>query len=208
LRKSQILRPGRIKACAGTDRQSLVRQKPAQRPQPALFKSAAKYGDKDSKASTAKNSGRDNFTTYAAIIALVGFIIIFGTIVYTKQIKSDALTPSYLTLPQNVVTVDDQTIRMVITVQVASADGGWLANHKQALSDLFPIVMTTIDVNDLNTEEGMDRAREKLRTELNSRLQTDKIQAVLVDELLTRSLTPDVIWLRKRTGPHLSACNS
>lgn len=158
----------------------------AQRSQPALLKSAARYAGKDSKAN-AGNSGRDNFTTYAAIIALVGFIAIFGTIVYTKQIKSDALTPSYLTLPQNVVTVDDQTIRMVITVQVASADGGWLAKHKQALSDLFPIVMTTIDVNDLNTEEGMDRAREKLRTELNSRLQTDKIQAVLVDELLTRS---------------------
>ncbi len=158
-----------------------------QRPQPALFTSAARYGDKESKASTAKNSGRDNFTTYAAIIALVGFIAIFGAIVYTKQIKSDALTPSYLTLPQNVVTVDDQTIRMVITVQVASADSGWLAKHKQALADLFPIVMTTIDVNDLNTEEGMDSAREKLRTELNSRLQTDKIQAVLVDELLTRS---------------------
>ena len=180
--------PAASKPAPVPDRTELSPPKaPAQRPQPALFKSAAKYGDKDSKTSTAKDSGRDNFTTYAAIIALVGFIAIFGTIVYTKQIKSDALTPSYLTLPQNVVTVDDQTIRMVITVQVSSADGGWLAKHKQALSDLFPIVMTTIDVNDLNTEEGMDRAREKLRTELNSRLQTDKIQAVLVDELLTRS---------------------
>ena len=162
-------------------------QASSQRPQPALSKSAARYGSDERKSAKEKNSGRDNFTMYAAVIALLGFIVIFGTIVYTKQIKSDELTPSYLTLPQNVVTVDDQTIRMVVTIQVSNADGGWLASHKQALSDLFPIVMTTIDANDLSTEEGMERAREKLRTELNTRLQTDKIQAVLVDELLTRT---------------------
>ena len=162
-------------------------QQSSPRPQPALLRPASQYGMQDKAPAASKDSGRDNFTLYAAGVALLGFLLIFGAIVFSRQVRTDEMTPSYLTLPQNVVTVEDQTIRMVVTIQVANADGGWLASHKQALSDLFPIAMTTIDANDLGTEEGMERAREKLRTELNTRLQTDKIQAVLVEELLTRT---------------------
>ncbi|MBC3936085.1 flagellar basal body-associated FliL family protein [Undibacterium sp. CY7W] len=133
-----------------------------------------------------KAAKADNFAFYAAIVALLSFVAIFSVIFYAK-FSNNENKPSYLALPQTVVNLDGQVIRMQVNIQVANADREWLAKHKQELTEMFPITMTTIAPEDLKTEEGLERIREQMRTDLNQRLATDKVQSVLLNELLTQS---------------------
>jgi flagellar basal body-associated protein FliL len=55
------------------------------------------------------------------------------------------------------------------------------------LSDIFPIVVAKINPEDLHSEEGFERVREMLRSELNQSLATDKIDSVLINELLMQN---------------------
>lgn len=128
----------------------------------------------------------DNFAFYAAIVALLSFLVIFGVVFFTKFSNNENM-PSYLALPQTVVNLDGQVIRMQVNIQVANSDREWLAKHKQALTEMFPITMTTIEPDDLKTEEGLERIREQMRVDLNQRLATDKVQSVLLNELLTQN---------------------
>ncbi|MFZ4529259.1 MAG: flagellar basal body-associated FliL family protein [Undibacterium curvum] len=132
------------------------------------------------------NGQRDNFAFYAAIVALLSFLVIFGVVFYTK-FSNNENKPSYLALPQTVVNMDGQVIRMQVNIQVKNADRDWLAKNKQALTEMFPITMTTIEPDDLKTEEGLERIREQMRVDLNQRLATDKVQSVLLNELLTQN---------------------
>jgi flagellar basal body-associated protein FliL len=83
--------------------------------------------------------------------------------------------------------MDGQVIRMQVNIQVKNADRDWLAKNKQALTEMFPITMTTIEPDDLKTEDGLERIREQMRVDLNQRLATDKVQSVLLNELLTQN---------------------
>lgn len=134
-----------------------------------------------------KTQKKDNFALYAAIIALCSFVVIFSAIFYIKVIDKDETTPSYLALPKAVVNVDGQVIRLQVTIQVQNKNRDWLATNKKALSDIFPIVVAKIDPEDLHSEEGFERVREMLRSELNQSLATDKIDSVLINELLMQN---------------------
>lgn len=134
-----------------------------------------------------KTQKKDNFALYAAIIALCSFVVIFSAIFYIKVIAKDETTPSYLALPKTVVNVDGQVIRLQVTIQVQNKNRDWLATNKKALSDIFPIVVAKINPEDLHSEEGFERVREMLRSELNQSLATDKIDSVLINELLMQN---------------------
>jgi flagellar basal body-associated protein FliL len=102
-------------------------------------------------------------------------------------IAKDETTPSYLALPKTVVNVDGQVIRLQVTIQVQNKNRDWLATNKKALSDIFPIVVAKINPEDLHSEDGFERVREMLRSELNQSLATDKIDSVLINELLMQN---------------------
>ncbi|MFZ6850135.1 flagellar basal body-associated FliL family protein [Undibacterium sp. RuRC25W] len=140
------------------------------------------------KVSTRKNGQKtDNFALYAALVALCGFVIVFGVIFHVGGIRDNTNTPSYLTLPEQVSNFEGQVIRIKVTVQVDRKDRDWLSDNKIKLMALFPIVLTRINPDDLHSEKGFDAVREKLRAELNQEMRTDKIQSVLMDELLTQT---------------------
>ena len=134
-----------------------------------------------------KDSKSDNFAFYAAIVALCGFLAVFVAIFYVKVIDDNGDTPIYLTLPETVVNVEDNVVRIKITIQVERKDREWLNSNKVLLMQLLPIVMTRIDPDDLHSEEGFDLVREKLRVELNRETKSDKIQSVLLDQLLMKT---------------------
>jgi len=90
-------------------------------------------------------------------------------------------------MPQTVVNLQDEVVRIQVTLQVENQDRDWLGSHKRALSDLLPIALTKIDPDDLHSEQGLEHLREQLRKDLNQGMETDKIQSVLVNELLTQS---------------------
>ena len=78
-----------------------------------------------------------------------------------------------------------------MTIQVSQKDKDWLNSHKKSLTELFPIVITKINPADLHSEQGFDRVREQLRQELNQGSGSDKIESVLINELLTQSRPAD-----------------
>jgi len=149
-----------------------------------LVTSVKKPNSTDKKNKDAKN---DKFAFYAAIVALCGFLVVFAAIFYIRVIDNSGDTPSYLTLPETVANLDGQVIRIKITLQVEKKDRDWLASNKSTLMQVFPIVVTRINPDDLHTEQGFDLAREKLRNDFNQELKTDKIQSVLMDQLLTQT---------------------
>ncbi|MFZ6689237.1 flagellar basal body-associated FliL family protein [Undibacterium sp. SXout11W] len=134
-----------------------------------------------------KKNGNDNFAFYAAIFALCGFFVVFVAIFYVKVIANESDTPTYLTLPETVVNIEENVIRIKVTIQVERKDRDWLNNNKMMLMQLLPIAVIKIDPDDLHSEEGFDLVREKLRVELNKEMKTDKIQSVLLDQLLMKT---------------------
>lgn len=167
------------KAAADTRENDVKRPSPKTQPRAAIPSRPA--------LTHAKAYRKDNFAMYAAIVGLLSFLIIFAGIFYVKVIDKDETTPSYLALPKTVVNVDGQVIRLQVTIQVQNKNRDWLATNKKALSDIFPIVVAKIDPEDLHSEEGFERVREMLRTEMNQSLATDKIDSVLINELLMQN---------------------
>ncbi len=102
-----------------------------------------------------KKGANDNFAFYAAIVALCGFVVVFVAIFYVKVIASENDTPTYLTLPETVVNVEDNVIRIKVTIQVERKDRDWLNNNKVILMQLLPIVMIRIDPNDFTPRKGL-----------------------------------------------------
>ncbi|MFZ6771871.1 flagellar basal body-associated FliL family protein [Undibacterium sp. SXout7W] len=143
-----------------------------------------KWPEKKKTASVAKEKN-DHFGRYAAIIALIGFIAVFLAIFYVRS-NNDAVA-SYIVLPQTVANINDQVIRIQVTIQVAPNDRDWLQDNKKLLTDLFKIEAANIDPDDLHSEEGFDKVREAIKVELNKKMNTDKIESVLINQLLTQS---------------------
>ncbi|MBC3871537.1 flagellar basal body-associated FliL family protein [Undibacterium oligocarboniphilum] len=165
-----------------------VAEKPPIRPQSAASPTKKTTILSAGKKTAGKNSKiSDRITLYAAVIALCGFLIIFGSIFYFKVLGSDETVPSYLVLPRAVIHPDGQVVRIQLTLQVESKDREWLGSNKKALSDILPIVLMNVDPEDLHSEKGFEHLREQLRQEFNQRMGTNKINAVLVNELLSQS---------------------
>lgn len=143
---------------------------------------------KSSKKTTSKEElGGDRFAVYAAIIVLFGFAILLAIFFYIRSVNSNAAGLSYYTLPQQVVNLNGQVIRMQVTVQVRSEDQEWLFENKKLLADIFQIEIGKVDPDDLHSEEGFDTVRAQFKSGLNQALKTDRIESVLINELLIQN---------------------
>ncbi|PXX40386.1 flagellar basal body-associated FliL family protein [Undibacterium pigrum] len=134
-----------------------------------------------------KNNAGDRFGAYAAAIVLVGFAIMLAIFFYIRSVNSNAAGLSYFVLPQQVANLNGQVVRMQVTIQVRTEDSDWLYENKKLLTNLFQIEFAKIDPDDLHSEEGFDTVRSQLKTGLNQSLQTDKIESVLINELLVQN---------------------
>lgn len=145
------------------------------------------------KKTTAKNATRkadaskDRFGIYAAVIVVLGFAMLLGIFFYIRSVTSNTAGLSYFVLPQQVANLNGQVVRMQVTVQVRTEDKEWLFENKKILTNIFQIEFAKIDPDDLHSEEGFDTVRAQLRSGLNTALQTDKIESVLINELLMQN---------------------
>lgn len=138
---------------------------------------------------TVKNPGvtKDRFGIYAAIIVMLGFACLLAIFFYIRSATSNAAGLSYFVLPQQVANLNGQVVRMQVTIQVRTEDKEWLFENKKVLTNIFQIEFAKIDPDDLHSEEGFDTVRAQLKSGLNSALQTDKIESVLINELLMQN---------------------
>lgn len=168
---------------------------PATPATPAYSPPSAKAGQSAARPRGGKTSQKqeknDRFTLYAAVIALLGLALIVGALFYFKVLGSDENRIAYLTLPETVTNLPGQTIRIQVTLQVEQKDKDWLNEHKKILGELFPIVIAKINPDDLHSEQGFQNVQTLLRKELNQGTESDKIQTVLINELLTQTRLDD-----------------
>jgi len=131
---------------------------------------------------------RDQFARYAASFALLG-LVAFAVAIYTyTQIepKNEAAL-SYFSLPQAVINVDGQIARMQVTIQVDAEDEAWLEENKSVIGDIFQIVVSRANPVDLRTPAGFEAMQSELKNEINAQMKVNKVQAVLLTELLTQT---------------------
>lgn len=133
------------------------------------------------------NDKKDNFARYAAIFALLGFLVLFAGVFYLKVIDRDESALSYMVLPRTVANIEGQVIRIQVTIQVAESDRAWLQENKKVLADLFQIEAAAINPDDLHSEQGFDKIRANLKDTFNKKLHTDKVDSVLINELLLQN---------------------
>lgn len=139
------------------------------------------------KAANQKDLTPDRFGLYAAIIVLLGFAVLLAIFFYIRSVNSNAAGLSYFDLPRQVVNLNGQVIRVQVTIQVRTEDREWLFENKKTLTDVFQIEVGKIDPEDLHSEAGFDKVRAQFKADLNNALGTDKVESVLINELLVQN---------------------
>lgn len=139
------------------------------------------------KKSGKKSAASDRFGVYAAVIVMLGFAILLALFFYIRSVSGNTAGLSYFILPQQVANLNGQVVRMQVTIQVRTEDKEWLFENKKVLTDVFQIEFSKIDPDDLHSEEGFDTVRSQLKSGLNQSLQTNKIESVLINELLMQN---------------------
>lgn len=129
----------------------------------------------------------DRFTLYAATFVLITLIAITFSVYVFRDKNENAAGLSYIELMQNLINDEGMVARMKVSIQVNSSDAEWLQLNKQGLNDVFSKEASTLDIESLRTPEGFNEAQETMRKRLNTALKTDKIQAVLLTELLLQN---------------------
>lgn len=135
-----------------------------------------------------KKQSEDRFTIYAATFVLLALIgITFSVYKFREASNENSAGLSYVELNQTLVNEEGLIARMKVNVQVEAGDEKWLQENKKALNDHFAAAATKLDLGTLRTPEGFNAAQEELRAGLNKTFHTDKIQAVLLTDLLVQN---------------------
>jgi flagellar basal body-associated protein FliL len=114
-------------------------------------------------------------------------IVITLSVYIFRSRDENAAGLTYIELSQTLLNEEGLIARMKVNIQVDTDDAKWLQENKKALNDRFPEAATKLDLESLRTPEGFNEAQEELKKGLNQTFQTDKIQAVLLTDLLVQN---------------------
>lgn len=150
----------------------------------------SKVGTK-SQSKNSKSGTQDKFTLYAVVVVLLVFC---GLAFFIYQARTNGrveVAPTYVELKQTIVNDSGVVARLSVTVQVVAGDEGWLEKNQALLNANFHKELSTTDVNTLRSTEGKLELQEELKRKFNLLLKTDKVQAVMVTELLMQDQRND-----------------
>lgn len=176
--------PGNNRASSRASRSSRSSSVPrAAAPTAAPLKTVQKHVIKANKV----KQNEDRFTIYATAIVLLTMIVITLSVYIFRSRDENAAGLTYIELSQTLLNEEGLIARMKVNIQVDTDDAKWLQENKKALNDRFPEAATKLDLESLRTPEGFNEAQEELKKGLNQTFQTDKIQAVLLTDLLVQN---------------------
>lgn len=127
---------------------------------------------------------QDRFTLYAVAVVIVALFGISSAIYFSQLSDRNSAGLSYIVLPQNIVNIDGLVARVQATIQVDDADRDWLQANKKALGDSFARKFATLNLENLRSAQGIAKTQMELKESLNSDLNTDKVEAVLLTDLV------------------------
>jgi hypothetical protein len=126
----------------------------------------------------------DRFAVYAAAFVLVLFATVAFFIYQSRYMNRDAVSQTYVELKQSIVNDAGVVGRIAVTVQVNEGDEDWLHENEAVLNAHFIKELSTLDIDVLRTQEGMTETQEEFKRRFNLLLKTNKVQAVMVTDLL------------------------
>ncbi|GGC70758.1 flagellar basal body-associated FliL family protein [Undibacterium terreum] len=163
-------------------RRQFVTSPPPEETQDAFGRSQAR------KPAVSNLRRKDNFAQYAASLALVGMLLFAGGIYsYVQREPTNEAALTYSALPPAVINVDGQVARLQVTIQVDAEDQEWLETNKKVIQEIFQIVVSRVNPLDLRTPDGFKAMQDELKKEINSQMKVNKVQAVLLTELMMQS---------------------
>lgn len=138
-----------------------------------------------------KKVASDRFAIIAASVVLLFFAGVALYIYLSRVADRNISNSTYAELKQNIVNDQGMVARLSVSVQVSKDDDEWLADNKAALNEQFRKELTSLDLETLRTKEGLQELQDELTRKLNLVFKTDKIQAVMVTELLLQDQRND-----------------
>jgi flagellar basal body-associated protein FliL len=138
-----------------------------------------------------KKATQDKFTIYATVLVLFVFGAMAFFIYQARRSSTVEVSPTYVELKQTIVNDSGVVARLSVTVQVTAGDEDWLKENQALLNAHFHKELSTTEVATLRTTEGKLELQEELKRKFNLLLKTDKVQAVMVTELLMQDQRND-----------------
>jgi len=138
-----------------------------------------------------KKVASDRFAIYAASVVLLFFAAVAIYIYLSRVADRNISNSTYSELKQSVVNDQGLVARLSVSVQVSKDDDDWLQDNKAALNEQFRKELTSLDLESLRSKEGMTEFQNELARKFNVVFKTDKVQAVMVTELLLQDQRND-----------------
>ncbi len=151
---------------------------------------SAKKSNTNTKLPT-KNWTQDKFTLYTVVVVILVLCGLAFFIYHARTSGRVEGASTYVELKQSIVNDSGVVARLSVTIQVAAGDEDWLKKNQAALNANFNKELSTTDVSTLRTTEGKLELQEELKRKFNLLLKTDKVQAVMVTELLMQDQRND-----------------
>jgi flagellar basal body-associated protein FliL len=129
---------------------------------------------------------KDRLTQTIAGLVLLGLLIVSGLIYMYKDSSRNVSGLNYVTLPQIIVNMDGNVARLQVSVQIDMEDADWLKQHKKELENSFQRTIAAMSPDDLRSTKGIAETQLALKQQLNEDARSEKIQAVLITELLVQ----------------------
>lgn len=132
-----------------------------------------------------KSGARDRLlplTIAAAFIILAaGFAAAWLYLQYAQKRNAET---RYLTLPPIAISRDGHSIRAGLAVRTTGNDADWAAGNKRALEQIMARTLLEADPVRVRTPAGISELQQAFRQAGNASLHTDKVQEILVTDLL------------------------
>lgn len=127
---------------------------------------------------------KDHYAQY-----VIGFSILLAALsfFYFNQTKADTRAEfniGYSVMKSTVFEEDGVVAQMTAAVQVHEDDLSWLKKNEKEIYEVYAKEMRAIDLDSLQTKAGMLEGQKELARRLNLVFKTNKIEAVLLTDLV------------------------
>lgn len=132
-----------------------------------------------------KRPARDRLILKAIGVTLVVLVVGFGLAwLYMQHEERQSREITYLTLPSIAISRDGHSISAGIAIRTSAADAGWAKKNQDVLEQALKSALLEVDPVKVRQPDGLKKLQETLRDVSNARLQTTRVQEVVVTDFL------------------------
>lgn len=132
-----------------------------------------------------QRSARDKLLITTVVTALVALALAFAAVwLYLQYAQKQQSEVRYLLLPSVAISRDGHSISASFGVRTNGANAAWAAENKNSLEQIMKRGLMEVDPQRVRAPNGIQQLQDTLREASNAALHTDKVQEVLVTDLL------------------------